>query len=183
MTPVQRKARRRPEVDRVARRQAADRAAAARAAGVQAAAPVRRRRSPTPRAVMVFLWMPRAGATELVELPYPYREAVLTAHHLGHAPKMSEIKSERDALMRTQYGSMLLTDLSLANDILRKETDEGCVILSPVKFMGQPRPRLGYFPARVRGRYRDCLGSCSAKACQDMHRQPVGLQEIPRPTP
>jgi hypothetical protein len=36
---------------------------------------------------------------------------------------------------------MLMTDLSLANDILRKETDDGCVILSPVKFMGQPRPR------------------------------------------
>jgi hypothetical protein len=79
---VPRKARRRLEVERVARHQAVVRAAAARAAGVQAEAPALRRRSRTPRAEMVFLWMLGAVATELAELPYSYRAAVLTAHPL-----------------------------------------------------------------------------------------------------
>jgi hypothetical protein len=74
-------------------------------------------------------------------MEYPEQTIAQLTERLGRAPTKSEIKAERDALIRIQYGSMLMTDLSLANDILRKETDDGCVILSPVKFMGQPRPR------------------------------------------
>ena len=45
-------------------------------------------------------------------------------------------------LMRAVYGSMLLAEISFADEVLRKQ-EGNCTILSPVKFMGAPKLHLG----------------------------------------
>ena len=81
MTRVPHKARRRPEAERAARRQAAVRVVEAQVAAVQAEAPARRQLYPMRHAEMVLPWTRGAPATDLVpELSDHYWEGELSAH-------------------------------------------------------------------------------------------------------
>jgi DNA-directed RNA polymerase specialized sigma subunit len=70
-------------------------------------------------------------------MEYPEQTITRLTQRLGRAPTPEEIKAERDMLIRAAYGSMLLAEISFADEVLRKQ-DGNCTILSPVKFMGEP---------------------------------------------
>jgi DNA-directed RNA polymerase specialized sigma subunit len=75
-------------------------------------------------------------------MEYPEQTIKRLTQRLGRAPTPEEIKSERDMLIRAAYGSMLLAEISFADEVLRKQ-DGNCTILSPVKFMGAPKRHSG----------------------------------------
>ena len=74
-------------------------------------------------------------------MEYPEQTMARLTQRLGRAPTPEEIKAERDMLIRAAYGSMLLAEISFADEVLRKQ-DGNCTILSPVKFMGAPKRHL-----------------------------------------
>jgi hypothetical protein len=65
-------------------------------------------------------------------MEYPEQTIARLTQRLGRAPTPEEIKAERDTLMRAAFGSMLLAEISFADEVLRKQ-DGNCTILSPVK--------------------------------------------------
>jgi hypothetical protein len=75
-------------------------------------------------------------------MEYPVQTIARLTERLGRTPTPEEVKAERDMLMRAVYGSMLLAEISFADEVLRKQ-DGNCTILSPVKFMGAPKRHLG----------------------------------------
>jgi hypothetical protein len=75
-------------------------------------------------------------------MEYPVQTIARLTRRLGRAPTPEEVKAERDMLMRAVYGSMLLAEISFADEVVRKQ-DGNCTLLSPVKVMGAPKRHLG----------------------------------------
>ena len=75
-------------------------------------------------------------------MEYPEQTIKRLTQRLGRAPTPEEIKADRDMLMRAAYGSMLLAEISFADEVLRKQ-DGNCTSCRRSSSMGAPKRHLG----------------------------------------